>query len=90
MLSCRHLAHTRTCSLLQVPIMICIRLSSKVTLYTTGLQVNELQQQLAKSHAACSDMLSLGSLLDRERIDKARLQANLSTARIERSVPRCI
>jgi ABC-type phosphate transport system auxiliary subunit len=50
------------------------------------LQVDDLRQQLAKSRAACSDMLSLGSLLDRERIQKARLQADLSAARIDRCV----
>ena len=48
------------------------------------MQVTDLQSQLAKSRAACSDMLSLGSLLDRERIQKARLQADLSAARIDR------
>ena len=51
------------------------------------MQVNDLQEQVAKSHAACSEMLTLGSILDRERIEKARLQANLSTARIERYAP---
>jgi hypothetical protein len=50
------------------------------------LQVNDLQEQLTQSHAACNDMLSLGSLLDRERIDRARLQASLSTAQLDRSV----
>lgn len=48
------------------------------------LQVNELQEQLSQSHAACNGMLSLGALLDRERIEKARLQASVSTAKLDR------
>lgn len=48
------------------------------------VQVNELQEQLSQSHAACNDMLSLGALLDRERIEKARLQASVSTAKLDR------
>jgi hypothetical protein len=79
---------------LQLSVLVC-RLQGYETVLHVGaksqrnqvivvLQVEDLQQQLAKSRAACSDMLSLGSLLDRERIHKARLQADLSAARIDR------
>jgi hypothetical protein len=51
---------------------------------TRKLQVHELQLQLARCHDACSDLAAMGGLLDRERIERARLATALSTAKLER------